>query len=264
MAKLEPGFGFIGTLGNVSAFKRRDMEKVIIRTKGGASKQKIKSHPHFDITRRNNQEFGGRASFSGWILRSLHHLKPLSDYNMAGPLNSLLKPIQLMDTVSEFGKRNIVLSKNPGLLEGFPLNKRNNFENVVRAPISCTVEKAQLRARIETPVLQTLINFFPVETYPLFRWQACLAPLPDHCFSEGKKYQPLGNFNLYSGGQYQGEWLPSRSGADAGVIELSVPVTAQGNDFSLMLAVGISFATIKSSGPEQVKYAGAGKILKVV
>ena len=35
MATQEPGFGFTGSLHNISACKRRDVDMIIIRSKGG-------------------------------------------------------------------------------------------------------------------------------------------------------------------------------------------------------------------------------------
>ena len=69
-------------------------DKIILRTKGGASKEKIKKGKEFATTRRLNSEFGGRAVASKYIMRSLFPLKALADYNIAGPLNALIKPIQ--------------------------------------------------------------------------------------------------------------------------------------------------------------------------
>ena len=63
MAGQEPGFGFAGSLHNISACKKRDMDTVI-HSKGGPSKTMIKSHPSFEVTRKNNKEFGGRSTAS--------------------------------------------------------------------------------------------------------------------------------------------------------------------------------------------------------
>jgi hypothetical protein len=60
MAGQEPGFGFTGSLHNISACKRRDVDTIIIRSKEGPSKRMIKSHPSFDLKRKNNKEFGRR------------------------------------------------------------------------------------------------------------------------------------------------------------------------------------------------------------
>src|SRR5258705_12505726 len=92
MAKQETGLGFTGSLHNISAYKRRDMDNIIC-LKGGPSKRMSKSKPSLDLTRGNNKEFGGRSTASKWIMRILYPLKPLSDYHISGPLNSTLKPV---------------------------------------------------------------------------------------------------------------------------------------------------------------------------
>jgi hypothetical protein len=72
MAGQERGLGFTGSLYNISACKRKDRDTIIIRSKGGPSKRMIKSHPSFEMTRRNNKEFGGRSTASKCIRRVLH------------------------------------------------------------------------------------------------------------------------------------------------------------------------------------------------
>ena len=266
MAKLEPGFGFTGSLHNLSAYKRKDMEKIILRTKGGPSKRKIKTLPSFDLTRRNNKEFGGRSTACKWILRVLYPLKPLSDYNISGPLNSTLKPVQQMDTSSELGERNIVLSENPRLLEGFQLNRKNLFESVLRNPLSFTLSRDEMKAEVEIPELIPGNNFFPVEEYPVYRWQATLGVIPDLFFDVEKKgYQPNENFDSLYPSRFESEWCAVKTGAASRIIKLSLPnaMIPTGSSFSLMLAAGISFGTIRSGGAEQVSYAGCGKILMV-
>ena len=266
MAKQEPGFGFTGSLHNISAYKRKDMDMIILRTKGGPSKRMIKSHPSFDVTRRNNKEFGGRSTASKWIMRVLYPLKPLSDFNISGPLNSTLKPIQQMDSLSELGKRNIVLSKNPRLLEGFQLNRRNLFESVLRNPLSFTLSRDEMKANVEIPGLIPGNNFFPVDQYPVYRWQAVLGVIPDLFFDAKKKgYQPNKNFERLYPSHFETEWCAVKTGAASRIIELSLrdAMIPAGGSFSLMLAAGISFGTIRSGGAEQVSYAGSGKILMV-
>jgi len=169
MAILENNLSFTGTISNIVAYRRRDMDQVILRSKGGPSKRKIKTHPHFDITRRNNREFGGRSTVVSWIRQSITPLLVLSDYNIAGPLNSLLKPVQEMDKKSELGKRSVALSVFPSPLEGFQINKRNLFESVVSAPLSFDIQKPELKARVQLPMLLPGVNFFPVDQYPVYR-----------------------------------------------------------------------------------------------
>jgi hypothetical protein len=47
------------------------LDTIIIRSEGTFSKRMIKSHPSFELTIRNNKEFGGRSTASKWIMRSL-------------------------------------------------------------------------------------------------------------------------------------------------------------------------------------------------
>src|SRR4051812_15148114 len=116
MAKLLPNFMFTGSMSNLSAYKRRDSDKIILRMKGGPTKRKIKTSPNFGETRKNNKEFGGRSTTSGNLLDAFLYLDPVKDYNIAGPLNSLLKSIQELDTENEKGKRHVLISRNPRLL----------------------------------------------------------------------------------------------------------------------------------------------------
>jgi hypothetical protein len=169
-----------------------------------------------------------------------------------------------MDTVSELGKRNIQLSKNPRLLEGFQLNRRNPFESVLRSPLSFTLSKDEMKATLEIPELIPGNNFFPVAQYPVYRWQAVLGIIPDLFFDETRGYLPNGNFNGPYPFGIETEWCAVKTGAASRIIELSfLNAVPPDGSFSLMLAAGISFGTLRSAGPEQARYAGSGKILMV-
>ena len=59
MAKLIGEFQFEGSIGNLSAYKRKDSDKIILRTKGGPSKRRIKTAPEFAVVRLYNLEWNG-------------------------------------------------------------------------------------------------------------------------------------------------------------------------------------------------------------
>ncbi|MBT1703214.1 hypothetical protein [Chryseosolibacter indicus] len=84
MAILSAEITFTGSFGQILAYKMGGGDKIIIRKKGGASKEKIKHDAAFANTRRVNAEFGGRAMASKWIMQMLWCIKPLADYNIAG------------------------------------------------------------------------------------------------------------------------------------------------------------------------------------
>src|SRR5262245_47359014 len=120
MAQLIGNIQIIGSLSNLSFYKMRGSDKIIVRKKGGPTRKQVKKSPKFENTRRNNKEFGGRSTATAYIKDVLWPLLFLADYNIVGPINALLKPIQEMDKTSVSGKRNILISKNPRLLEGLP------------------------------------------------------------------------------------------------------------------------------------------------
>ena len=69
MATLTNPLGLSGSAGGFTFYKRKDLDKVIMRSRGGASRQKIKTDPGMEGTRRVNAEFGGRATASKYILQ---------------------------------------------------------------------------------------------------------------------------------------------------------------------------------------------------
>jgi hypothetical protein len=262
MAKLIPGINFTGSLGNLSAYKMRGSDEIILRKKGGATKRRIKNDREFELTRRNNVEFSGRSTASKYLMRMLHPLKALSDYNIAGPLNALMKPIQELDTTSAFGERHVILSKNPGIVEGFSLNRQTLFESIVRAPITCSISRETLSAEVVIPALMPDINFKPRAQYPMYSFQVALGIVPDLFFSTGG-YQPSHpDFAKLSPYFQASAWLPTLRGAEATTISLQLTTVLPNNDFTTMLSIGIRYGGVTGLGLiEQVKYAGAAKIV---
>jgi len=114
-------------------------------------------------------------------------LTRLADYNLAGPVNALIKPIQEMDAVNDWGQRQIFITKGHSLLAGFSLNRKNPFDSIVRSPLQFELSKQDHRARITIPRLIPGINFFmPPGHYPLFTFTIEWGMVPDIIFRENK------------------------------------------------------------------------------
>ena len=234
MAQISAGLSFTGPLGKVSAYKRSDSDKTFLRSKGGASKAKIKSHPNFEKTRWLNAEFGGRSRSSKWIMRMLWPQKQLADYNIAGVINALLKPIQALDTVSEYGQRSILLTKNPGLLQGFSLNRKNSVDNIVRQPITWELSKDTLTANINIPELVPGINFYAPGIYPMYSFIASLGVVPDLVYSP-HGYLPNPDVDPLYPIIKETSWHPVLSGSAAETLELPWKGSLPFNTVSLQM-----------------------------
>ena len=130
---------FTGSLGDFTAYKIKDSDKIYVRRKGGVSAKRVRNAPEFANTRRLNSEFAARASFAGRIVRSLPLLRPFADRKTCGTLNKLVKQIQDRDTGNAFGTRCIALSRFPALLEGFSFNAIYSFDSFVSASVSHSI-----------------------------------------------------------------------------------------------------------------------------
>jgi len=265
MAKLISQFPFLGSLGEVSAYKMRGVDHIILRRKGGASKRKIKTHPDFVRTRENNSEFGGRATAVKWVRQALSVQKAVADYNIAGTLNGVLQPAQQLDDKGRRGKRAVLLSRNPQLLQGFSLNRKAPFDSIIRNPPLWSLLRDTRSARIDIPELLPGINFFAPDKHPMFRITAVLGIVPD-VFYTSIKYKP--SSNSYRDNDVvivDTDWRAVRKNAPATTLEMTHPTLPPDQSFSLVLSIGICFGTMSDATTvQQVKYAGAAKILAAV
>lgn len=266
MGKMEPGVEFTGSVGNLTAYRMRGVDGIVVRRKGGATKERIEQDHEFARTRENNAEFSGRSAASKLIMRMLYPLKALADYNIAGPLNALLRPIQIADSVSLRGQRSVEVSKSTGLLEGFSLNRKIVFESIVRAPVTANVSRDTMSAEVDIPALMTDINFKPQGKHPLYAFDAVLGLVPDLFFStDGYKPSYEKYLSYLTGVRAKSDWFASSSGSPAIKLAMKHDLVPPDDHFVLMLSIGIRFGfPVRGTDVQQVKYAGAAKVLRVV
>lgn len=117
----------------------RGVDKIIVRKKGGASKERIRTEKSFRRTRENNAEFSGRARGVSYVRKALAPVRILADYNFVGNINKVLKYVQDRDVQSKRGERNILVSAHGALLEGFSLNRYIMFDSVIRTTVTWEV-----------------------------------------------------------------------------------------------------------------------------
>jgi len=263
MAEMTPGFTLVGSISNLSAYKRRGSDKITVRTKGGPTKEQINRLPSFKGLRKRNKEFGGRSTTSKWIRQALNPQLPLADYNIAGTLNGLLIPVQELDTVSPVGQRNVCLTKLPNLLAGFSLNQLYTFDSTVRNPVSFTLSRDTLAAAVEIPALLPGINFHAPGKHPLYSFVAAMGVVPDVTF-DGVKYDVPAHYDTLGAKAAESAWFPVLKGSPALRLEVSLPNAPLDQAFSILLSIGIRFGTVATGGEvQQVERAGSAKVLMV-
>ncbi len=262
MAKMDVNYGFTGSLGDLSFYRMKGVDKVIVRSKGGPSRAQIQKSPKFESTRKLNAEFGGRAVASKWIMQMLWPQKALADYNIAGPLNSIMRHVQNMDTEYPQGERSIILSTNRQVLEEFPLNRQNSFNTIIRTALTSSFSREECTATLQIPELLPGISFVTREKHPMFSIQAVLGIVPDLMYDH-HRYRPVRD--EYASMTYTTQvtpWHPVLKGAPATELKLKLGMMPPNDAFTLMLSVGIRFGTLQDAATiVQVPNAGAAKIL---
>ncbi|MBT1712166.1 hypothetical protein KK062_28250, partial [Fulvivirgaceae bacterium PWU5] len=258
---------FTGSLGDLSFYRMRGTDKIVVRRKGGASKETIKKSPKFALPRLYMSEFGGCSTMGKEIRFMMHPMRALADYNFSGFINKSLKLIQKQDSTSKLGQRAIELSKHPKLLEGFQLNKYTTFDSMLRSTLSWSIDAEKGSAKVEIPALVRDINFFPNNRHSKFSITISLGVVPDFKFNQatGKFTAPKWYDTMYGCDYTSSEWHSALKGSPATTLELSLDQLPPEGGYSLMLGIGICFGDSQDAGEvKQIKRAGAAKILAVV
>lgn len=254
-----------GPLGKYSIYKRRDMDKIIVRSKGGPERDDILKSDNFIRTRELNKEWSGCAMAGKYIRRAIHPLRHLADYNISGPLNAIMKVIQKCDGFHKPGERDISISSKRALLEGFSLNKLNYWESVVKSPLHYSILRSSGKAFIEIPALIPGINFGNKQNRSLFRFIGVLGIIADVQYSaDHNRYESLSSY-VYGGycSYKNTSWYSAFKPAEKLTLELEIPAdeNLQETD-TMLLAIGIEFGNpITNDLVEPVKYSGSAKIL---
>ena len=154
MAILTGGLPITGSLQGLTAYKMRGSDKTVVRSKGGATKKQIQKLASFEPTRNLNTEWKGVTAAAGSLRRGLNALKSLADFNISGPLNALVKKIQVLDSINPKGQRSILLSQYPDYISSFNYNRQTIFDSIIRQPLTVNLDKTTGIADVEVPALQ--------------------------------------------------------------------------------------------------------------
>ena len=266
MAKLKGSFNFTGKLGNISVYKMWGVDEPVVRIAGGPTNEQIKTLPSCKRVRENNMEMGGCSTAAKWLKYAFWPQKALADYNITGQVNALMRSILYLDTESIRGQRNVLLTKNPRLMEGFSLNRKTTFDSVVRCPLAGTIDRNTLSAQVDIPALIPGINFFGLQSQAVYSIIVVLGIAPDVFYDKGR-YHPNPDYRANDCKIAESDWYPVLKGSPATTLGIQLDSTPPDQSFSLVLSVGIRYGALRGNSiqdagsVEQVKRRGCAKIL---
>jgi hypothetical protein len=265
MATLKGMPAYTGSMGGLSAYKMRGVDRIVLREKGGPTKNQIKKDRSFAITRRRNEEWKGSAMGVARINLALHGVRHLYDYNYTSDLMSVCRSIQDDDSISELGRRSVLFSQSHFKLEGFGLNSYHPFDIVLRHPLQYEMDKNVGTALIELPDIIPGIHLINPMKQPFYRIVFVLGAIADIIYDEGRKmYRPAADMTHCRAIAYTA-WRISKEKCEAQPLQLALENWQLQPGVSLVLSAGVEFGQPSHGGTIQfTKYAGAAKILKLV
>ena len=268
MAIIKGAIQMTGSIKGVSFYTVRGSDRVIMRTKGGATKSQMATSPKFGGVRRQQKEWGACAKFGSITRYAFGGLHRLADYNLTPVLNGMGKNLMKLDTESETGSRSLQLSAYRQALEGFSFNRNNTLNSVLRVYPVSQIDRETLSATINLPRINAEIDLLNFRNLPYFRIIAVLGSVSDLVFDAVKDTYAEVVRNLHGTSTVvTGEWHSTQSIIEEQKITLMMPESQRqylSEEVTLVLSLAVEFGNVGFTGqPQEVKYAGCGKVIKV-
>lgn len=266
MAIVKGPFQLTGSISTVSFYTRKGSDKVIARTKGGASKEKIKNSPKFEGFRLQQKEWKGCTGFASSLRSAFGGLHRLADYNLTPVLNGFAKNVQKTDEAGETGKRGIYLSRLRYTLDGFNFNRNNPFNTMLRVSVFGEIDRDTASGTVRLPRINTETDVVNLLRMPYMRLIVSLGVVSDVQWDEqGKEFRPVVPLLHGVSEVVTGEWVPAENILAAQTISVQMDEHSRQfltEDVNLLLCVAIEFGKVGFTGAvQEVKYAGSGKVV---
>lgn len=269
MAIVKGIFQATGSIKGISFYSPVGSDKVIMRTKGGASKERIAKGAEFAKLRQHQTEWAGCVQFAKAVRSAVGELYRLADYNLSPVWTGMGKSLIKLDTAGEVGQRPVRLTTYKQALEGFGFNKLYPLNSILRVSPSYSIDRNALKATVTFPRINTDMDLQNVQRLPYFRLIVTLGGVSDIVYNPTilTPYQSV-NSNLQGISQsIISEWLPTHSilAAQSMSVQFDEEIKALfTDDMTLLLGIGLEFGTVGfGGGVVEVKRAGCARIVSV-
>lgn len=256
-----------GSIKLLSYYKLYGTNKIVARTKGGPSKEKIQNSPKFATLRKHQQEWKGCVLFSKSLKKALGYVFDLADYNLSPVWNGLAKNIIKMDEEHPVGERSLMVSAFKQELEGFQLNRNYKFNALIGIQPQLVLDTETLYASATFEPFSTAQQLLNIRKLPYFRFILSVGMVSDSYFSGGRDPIYLLHHSSLNGANkcVNTEWLSTNDRMP----ELKLEIQFDENEAKYkrtqvthLLSLGIEFGAVGFGGKiEAVKHTGAGRIM---
>lgn len=263
-------FKMSGAFGTASFYSLPGSDKMIIRSKGGPSKRRMKVGPEFEIVRKHQKEWKACVLFSQSLKYALGNVYRLADHNVSPVWNGLGKNIVKTDTKHVLGERSLLVSAYKSELRGFNLNRNYKLNALLGVQPDLNIDIEKLYACATFPAFSTSRELLNVRKLPYFRLIICMGIISDIHFVTDEStpsYKPEYDWANGLSTSTSSEWISTNDNLPELKLEIQFDqkfIDAQRTNLSYLLSMGVEFGNVGFGGKiESVKYAGSGKILQV-
>lgn len=246
MAKLTGALQMTGGIGGLSIYRMKGCNELVVRTKGGFTKERVRNDDRLSNVRSMNREWTGVTQLAGAIRRALIPLAPMRDFNYTGPLCAIAKRMQKSPDIGIYGERPLLLSSHRELLKGFSLNTINPFPTVVKPPLKTSIDRTTGKALLEFSAMQPGISLVAPDGVSFFRFVGVLGAVSDAVFDPLTGCYRPADGKEETGISITSEWFHLDDHFHGLTLTLTSPERGDAlhPQRSLLLGVGVEFGTI--------------------
>jgi len=155
------------------------------------------------------------------------------------------------------------------VLDGFNFNRNYPFNTVLRVSTTYELNRESLSASITFPRINTEIDLLNIQRLPYFRVIMVLGTASDMQYhADLNDYVPMVEGLHGASVVINSDWFPANTIVEEQTLTAQMTerqLAKLTDNVSVILSIAVEFGTIGFTGaPVEVKYAGCGKVLKVV
>lgn len=263
MAKVSLNMPLTNSLGDYSLYQMEGVKKIIIRAKGGPTREQIKNDPQFNRFRNSSSELSGASKTAGFIMQTSKPINQLANHKFCGMLIKICRAIQTLDTANEPGKRSVLISKFGNMLTGVNFNEEKGIETVLMHLPVFTISREECRVSVIFPDLFPGINLANPWNHAMYRIIITFGNVQDMVYGSGAYELADPSMVVHKTKNISG-WYSTAAVLPAHTVELQLQQLSITDSSILVLSIGVEFGRLISNAmTEPVKKAGCGKILGV-
>lgn len=190
MARQDSNHPFVGRIGDLIYYKRNG--KYFVRKAGSPSKEKIKTAPEFEKTRKLNREFGGCVKVGHDLRVALTTLLPdHSDNEITGRLVGLFSKV-IKKGKGECGMRMIEVVKNREIIKDFQFDKSLSFDKMFTEQLHFETSTTRNEVALTVNAFDPSVSFGKTSGITHFRLFLAVVAFSDFKYDKrARSYKPV-------------------------------------------------------------------------